>query len=221
MTTVATVPQPARERGKIAPSKLAHFVLRTSNKDRLVNWYKTVLEAEGFYENKTVSFLTYDEEHHRIAIAQMPALKRQSRRTVGLDHTAFTYATPDDLFATYERLKDAGICPVWAINHGMTLSFYYQDPDKNFCELQVDIFDTPEQMADFMNTGDFNANPIGVNFDPDDLIARYRAGENPQTLLARPESGPPNLLELMPPEYLGSFHRFLLKLGALFGFRAL
>ena len=37
-----------------------------------------------------------------------------------------------------------------------------------------------------MRSGDFAANPIGVVFDPDDLLARYRAGEPLGRLAARP-----------------------------------
>ena len=40
------LPRPARERGKIAPTKFAHAVMRTSRYSEMVDWYKTVLEAE-------------------------------------------------------------------------------------------------------------------------------------------------------------------------------
>ena len=39
--------------------------------------------------------------------------------------------------STYARLKKAGIEPQFSINHGMTTSLYYPDPDKNMVELQV------------------------------------------------------------------------------------
>ena len=50
-----------------APARLAHFVLRTSDIDRLASWYCTVLEAKVVHENKMISFATFDDEHHRIA----------------------------------------------------------------------------------------------------------------------------------------------------------
>ena len=37
-----------------------------------------------------------------------------------------------------------------------------------------------------MRSGDFAANPIGVVADPEDLLARYRAGEPLETLARRP-----------------------------------
>jgi catechol 2,3-dioxygenase len=41
---------------------------------------------------------------------------------------------------SYLRLRDAGIEPDICIDHGMTLSSYYSDPDGNRVELQVDNF---------------------------------------------------------------------------------
>jgi hypothetical protein len=38
----------------------------------------------------------------------------------------------------------------------------------------------------WLRSGDFAANSIGVVFDPEDLLARYRAGEPIETLVARP-----------------------------------
>ncbi len=190
MSSTLQVPPTAKERGKTAPAKLAHIVLRTSRYDELINWYKTVLEAEVVVGTPGLTFLTYDEEHHRIGIVNMQDLEEGNRKAAGVEHVAFTYETIDDLFATYERLKEAGIEPYWTINHGTTLSFYYQDPDRNNIELQIDIFETSEETNNWMSTSDFAANPIGVKVDPEDLIARHRSGEDAAVLLARPVIDP-------------------------------
>ena len=86
------------------------------------------------------------------------------------------------------RLKRAGIEPYWCINHGPTTSLYYKDPDGNRVELQVDNFPTADACNRWMHSGDFAANPIGVVFDPDQLLARYEAGEPIEHLTARPRS---------------------------------
>lgn len=192
------VPQPARQRGKIAPEKLAHVVFRTTNSERLINWYRTVLEAEVALANPMISFLTYDEEHHRIAIAQIPGLAEAPGMSTGLEHVAFTYRNADDLFATYERLKDLGIEPYWTINHGPTLSFYYRDPDGNQIELQIDIFSDPADVNAWFASSDFPTNPIGVKFEPEDIIRRYRAGEMPARLFKRPVIDPSQVFAQLP-----------------------
>ncbi|KAF5852289.1 hypothetical protein GGP41_000967 [Bipolaris sorokiniana] len=56
----------------ISPATLAHVVLRTANFKQMLDYYKTFLGAGASYENEMLSFLTYDEEHHRIAIMGVP-----------------------------------------------------------------------------------------------------------------------------------------------------
>src|SRR5689334_906384 len=123
---------------RIVPSKFAHAVLRTNKFKEMVEWYRTVLQAEVVSQNEMLAFMTYDDEHHRLAIAAIPGLADRPRHCTGLDHLAYTYANLGDLVATYERLKAAGITPVMPINHGPTLSLYYRDPDGNKVELQID-----------------------------------------------------------------------------------
>src|SRR3546814_1987062 len=99
------------------------------------------------------------------------------------DLCAFTYATLADLMATYERLRDKGIRPVFPINHGPTTSMYYADPDGNQIELQVDNYDKIEDATAFFYSEAFAENPVGVEFDPDELLRRLRAGDRKSTRL--------------------------------------
>jgi hypothetical protein len=48
---------------------------------------------------------------------------------------------------------------------------YYQDPDKNMMEFQIDLA--------------FAANPVGESFDPDQLAARFDSGEPVDDLIFR------------------------------------
>src|SRR5215475_4364065 len=105
----------AADRGVVRPQKLAHIVRRTSRFDELVRWYCTVLGAEIVHSDGVLAFLTYDDEHHRIAIAGIPGLDEQPAMAAGTDHVAFTYGNLGDLFQTYRRLKAGGIEPFWAI----------------------------------------------------------------------------------------------------------
>jgi catechol-2,3-dioxygenase len=176
----------AADRGRVTPVQLAHIVRRTSRFEAMLEWYQVVLGAEIVHADGMLAFLTYDDEHHRIAIARIPGLEDQPQVAAGTDHVAFTYADLGDLLYTYERLRGAGIEPFWCINHGPTTSLYYKDPDGSKVELQVDNFPTAEGANRWMHSGEFAANPIGVVFDPEDLLARYRAGEPLATLIARP-----------------------------------
>ena len=62
------------------------------------------------------------------------------------------------------------------INHGPTVSLYYKDPDGNGVELQIDAFKTKKEAADYFHTDSFRADPIGVPFDPEQMVRDYESG---------------------------------------------
>jgi hypothetical protein len=70
------------------------------------------------------------------------------------------------------------------INHGTTTSLYYTDPDGNKIELQIDNFDTVAEGTKFMESESFAKNPIGMLFEPDELIRRRLAGETASEIVA-------------------------------------
>lgn len=174
------------KRGRLAPTKLAHVVRRTSRFAEMIRWHEVVFGAYPVYKDDTIAFLTYDDEHHRFAIANIPGLPDQPELAAGTDHVAFTHASLGDLLYTYERLKGEGITPYWCINHGMTTSMYYKDPDGNRVEFQAENFPSVEEGNAWIRNSDFAANPIGVIFEPEDLLARFKAGEPLEKLVIRP-----------------------------------
>ena len=54
-------------------------------------------------------------------------------------------------------------------------------------EFQVDAFATSEEATRWMEGPDFAQNPIGVDYDPEELLARHRVGASEAELLARPD----------------------------------
>jgi catechol-2,3-dioxygenase len=160
--------------GPISPARLSHAVLRTARLEEMVKWYTTVLNAQVLYRNDFIAFMTYDDEHHRIALAAFPGVVEKAKGSAGLDHLAFFYATLGDWIATYERLKAANITPHVCIHHGLTMSLYYRDPDHNGVELSIDNVEKSQWHTWMRNKlGD---NPIGLPLDPDDLAHKYHSG---------------------------------------------
>ena len=166
--------KPSSDRS-ISPVKLAHVVLRSQCYAESVAWWTGLLGARVQFENPLITFLTYDEEHHRLAIINVPDSSAPDPHAAGVDHFAFSYADLGHLLRTYTRLKDGAVTPYWCINHGPTTSLYYRDPDGNQVELQVDNF-APEEASAWFHSEAFRANPIGVEFDPDVLLEKFRAG---------------------------------------------
>ncbi|GAA2436911.1 VOC family protein [Mycolicibacterium llatzerense] len=157
---------------------LAHFVLQTNQLPEMRAWYLKVLGAEVVYENPAMCFLTFDEEHHRLAIFGPPGdvMSDRTPLTIGLAHSAFTFPTLGDLVDKYLELSDAGIEPRVPVQHGVTTSLYYRDPDGNMVELQIDNFVTPDEATAYMNGPEYAADPIGPSFDAAALAAALKSG---------------------------------------------
>ena len=173
------------------PIKFAHVVYQTRRYEEMIAWYQDVFEAEIVNRDPALCFMTYDDEHHRFAFANLDLLKPDgggpdARGQIGVNHVAYTYANVADLLGTYERLKAAGIHPYWPVHHGTTLSLYYADPDGNRMEFQVDACSAEEGKA-FLAATD---NPVGVLWDPEALVARLRDGETEEELLVQPPGEP-------------------------------
>lgn len=188
MNGAAPRPAPADAEAKaVAPAKLAHVVLLTRDLARMRDWYLAVLAGRVAFEGHGICFISFDDEHHRIALAALPDVApRAEGMRVGMHHIAFTYRDLGELLATWRRLKGAGIETYWPINHGITTSMYYRDPDGNTIELQVDNFATAAE-ADAYMAENFAENPIGIIFDPEDLAARFEAGVPLAELRKRPQ----------------------------------
>jgi catechol 2,3-dioxygenase len=158
---------------------LHHVTLKTSRLDEMIAWYGVAIGAKAQFRDAHAAWLTNDGANHRLAFLSVPGLRDDPEKTPhnGMHHSAYEYASFADLISSYERLRDAGVQPKFCLDHGLTTSIYYQDPDGNYLELQCDSFGDWSASAEWMRTSpDFAANPIGVFFDPDKVLAFFRTG---------------------------------------------
>jgi catechol-2,3-dioxygenase len=65
-----------------SPAKLAHVVLYSRQVPVMRDWYVNVLDAHVVYETPTLSFITYDNEHHRIAIGDPVAAQKMGEEAL-------------------------------------------------------------------------------------------------------------------------------------------
>ena len=146
----------------------------------MIDWYGTLVGAEVIHQDAVGAWLSNDEANHRIALLAFPGFvdDPDKETRTGLHHSAFEYGSFDELNASYLRLREAGIVPDICIDHGMTLSYYYKDPDGNHVELQCDVFgDWASSRAWMLTSEDFHANPIGVFVDPWRIAEASSAGQ--------------------------------------------
>ena len=170
-----------------AKARLAHIVLMTRQLPQMREWYSKVLGAHVVYENPVLCFLTFDEEHHRLALLSPPDAPMVDRTplTVGMHHSAYTFKTLNDLLERHAELAADGIEPLTPIQHGVTTSLYYRDPDGNMVELQIDNFASPEEATAYMMGAEFAGDPIGPAFDPRLMRQALMAGTPTAQLTTR------------------------------------
>jgi len=165
--------------------KLHHVTFKTSRLDEMIAWYEAVIGAKVQFRDHSAAWTTNDAANHRIAFLAVPGLSDDAQKIKhnGMHQCAFEYESFDDLMASFDRLRKAGIEPAFCLDHGMTISLYYRDPEGNFVELQSDVFGDWAKSSDFMRTSpDFAANPIGTFFDPARVYEALKSGADLKTL---------------------------------------
>lgn len=171
---------------------LHHINLKTMRLQEMIDWYGTVVGMKSNFQFPGGAWLTNDEANHRLALLASPVLSDDPDKLMhtGFHHSAFEYASMGDLLDTYVRLKALGIEPHASLDHGMTISFYYEDPDGNSVELQSDNFGNWQESTEWMCTApQFAANPIGMPVDPAQMVAARQAGASFAELHKRAYAG--------------------------------
>jgi catechol 2,3-dioxygenase len=170
---------------------LHHVTLKTTRLEEMTDWYSAVLGMETMHTGPFGAWLTNDAANHRLALLIAPGLEDDPDKIqhTGMHHSAYEFASLDDLLATYTRLKERGITPHGCLDHGMTMSFYYADPDGNSLELQFDELGDWAESKAFIQTDTFAANPIGIQVDPDEIAAAREQGASPENVHARAYAG--------------------------------
>ena len=145
------------------------------------------------YQSDLITFLAYDDEHHRIAIANTSDvlgslnfiqknvmklkifLNRKIPSIEGLDHISYRINPIDKWFDFYFKAKDRGLNPLWTVNHGWISGLYYKDPDNNLVEVFFEHFSSADEFKQNISP-DFEDEPIGTNMDVEILYDMFKSG---------------------------------------------
>jgi catechol 2,3-dioxygenase len=172
----------------ITVPKLHHATFMTMDVDAMVHFYELVCGLQPVYYAEHAAWLTNDEANHRIALLRLPGVHPpvDKPHSAGLHHTAFEYATFDQWLDNYIRLRDFKITPELCLDHGMTMSMYYRDPDGNGVEIQVDAFNDWTLSKEWMwASQEFAADQVGPQFDPEKVVAARASGLDPAEIHKR------------------------------------
>ena len=171
---------------------LHHVTFKTTRLQEMMDWYEAVVGCVPNFTFPGASWTTNDTANHRIAFLTTPGVKDDPEKVAhsGIHHTAFEFGTLQALLDNYERLAEVGILPHICLDHGLTMSFYYADPDGNSVELQSDNFGNWIHSAHWMQTSpEFAREPIGVEVDPPKMIAALKLGVSLSDLLKNSRAG--------------------------------
>jgi catechol 2,3-dioxygenase len=128
---------------------LGHVVLRVTDRARAERFYNGVLGlplCARFDEGgMKMAFFTLGN-HHDFAVMEVSGEGGASAQSaVGLHHVAFNIGrTLDELRDAKAHLEAAGVA-VNPVDHEVTKSLYFEDPDGNGVELYVDASDVWRQ----------------------------------------------------------------------------
>jgi catechol 2,3-dioxygenase len=134
---------------------LGHVVLGVEDVERAERFYSGVLGlpvcARMEQNGPRMVFFSLGD-HHDFAVMEIgPGASRPTGRSVGLQHVAFKIGTTlEALKEAHATLTAAGVKTV-PIDHEVTQSLYFADPDGNGLELYVDTNDVwrrePQRVA--------------------------------------------------------------------------
>jgi catechol 2,3-dioxygenase len=125
----------------IHPRKVGHVVLKVRDLKRAEQFYTEVLgfEVVTRLNRPRGVFFTLGEQHHDLAVLEVPpeadAVKENQ---IGLHHVALQVGSFAELQECYRTLKANNVTITRTVDHLITKSIYFLDPDGNGFELYCD-----------------------------------------------------------------------------------
>ena len=81
--------------------------------------------------------MSFGEAHHHLALQGHPDLPAADPEALGLYHFAVEVPGEEELAAAVDRIREAGI-EFAAVDHGISKSVYFSDPDGHGVEIYCD-----------------------------------------------------------------------------------
>jgi catechol-2,3-dioxygenase len=123
----------------IQARKLGHVVLKVRDAQRSKDFYTRTLGLKVAHDAPGAVFLSFGEQHHELALFQLATDEAPGAAQAGLHHVAWQLGSFEELQAAHRELRALGIAVESAIEHNVTRSVYFPDPDGNRVELYCDM----------------------------------------------------------------------------------
>jgi len=125
----------------IQARKLGHIVLKVRDAQQAKDFYIRVLGLQVAYEDRQrgMVFLSFGTEHHELALFQLATGEPPEATQPGVHHIAWQLGSFAELQAAHRELVELGIPVEATVEHNVTRSVYFFDPDGNRVELYCDM----------------------------------------------------------------------------------
>jgi catechol-2,3-dioxygenase len=137
----------------IQARKLGHIVLKVRDAGKSKAFYMRVLGLKLAYEDveRGAVFLSFGTQHHDLALFQLATGAAPEATQPGLHHTAWQVGSFEELQAAHRELRQLGIPVESTVEHNVTRSVYFPDPDGNrvelYCDMVTDGFEAMRTMG--------------------------------------------------------------------------
>lgn len=138
----------------IRAERVAHVVIKVRDLEKSRKFYCGVLGMDVMNHSPEIGILflaNNRRDHHELALLQVgPNAEMPSANSLGLLHIAFRLRNEEELRAAYKELKENNVPISFTVNHGITKSVYFRDPDGHELELYCD--NPPEEYRKLPNS---------------------------------------------------------------------
>jgi len=123
--------------------KLGHIVLKVRDAQKSREFYTRALGLKVAHEDAQhgAVFLSYGVQHHDLALFQLATGESAPASAPGLHHTAWQVGSFAELQEAHRQLGELGIHVESTIEHNVSRSIYFDDPDGNRVEIYCDMVD--------------------------------------------------------------------------------
>ncbi len=116
---------------------IGHVHLKVSDIKKAQDFYAKMLGFKITEHVGNYTFLTFGKRHHDLALQEVKNAKKTAENSIGLYHFAIEAKNMKELAGLYFKLKNNGI-EASLIDHGISKTIYFSDPDGNGIEVYVD-----------------------------------------------------------------------------------
>jgi catechol 2,3-dioxygenase len=130
--------------------RVGHVVIKMRDLDLAKGFYRDVLGMKVADEREGVAvFFRFSDYHHDIAVFKVAEdASAPEKNQVGLAHIALVADSFDTVKAMHTRLKSHAVPILRTVDHGVTKSVYFNDPEGNELEIYCEVPESPWQSVD-------------------------------------------------------------------------